>query len=219
MNKQIIDLSVDLLQALLWQHNNAPRLTSLIRLKQEWYATNQEEFWEAWIRDVFDLRTANEFGLKVWSIILGIPLTMITQAGERLNFGFGNFNLNFNHGTFGTRGSVSAGLTAENARLLLRLRYFQLICRPTVPEINSFLAYVFRDKGSVFCKDFNNMEYVVYSFGFAPGSLLMEMLIYYDVLPRPAGVGVQIIVEGRPVFGFGPYNKNFDNATFTSNRS
>lgn len=57
---------------------------------------------------------------------------------------------------------------------------------------------------------------MVYSFGFAPGSLLMEMLIYYDVLPRPAGVGVQIIVEGRPVFGFGPYNKNFDNATFAT---
>lgn len=219
MNIQQIDFSVDLLQALLWQHNNAPRITALMRLKNLWYQTNQEEFWTAWVRDVFDLRTANEFGLKVWSIILGIPLTMIFEPGQGVKFGFGEFNKNFNNGNFGTLGSVSAGLTADQARLLLQLRYFQLICRPTVPEINQFLAYVFRGQGNVFCKDTNDMQYVIYSFGFAPGSMLMKMLVYYDVLPRPAGVGVQIIVEGRPVFGFGDFNRNFNNGTFADDRS
>ena len=71
---QEFDFSVDLLQAILWQYNNATSLQSLLNSEQAWVIENQTEFWENWLRDVFDLRTANEFGLSVWSIILGIPL-------------------------------------------------------------------------------------------------------------------------------------------------
>ncbi|WP_231668322.1 DUF2612 domain-containing protein [Ralstonia solanacearum] len=47
-------------------------------------------FWENWIRDVFDLRTANDFGLSVWSEILGVPLAVTvdpTKPGTPV-FGF-----------------------------------------------------------------------------------------------------------------------------------
>ncbi len=74
---QKFNTSVDILASLLWQHNNASALQTLLTKKQEWYDDNLDDFWQNWERDVFDLRTANAFGLKVWSIILGIPLTAV----------------------------------------------------------------------------------------------------------------------------------------------
>lgn len=215
MKVQDINTSVELLQSLLWQHNNAPKLTSIIRSKEEWYTSQFSEFWDAWVRDVFDLRTANEFGLKVWSIILGLPLVLTEPAPTKLvNFGFGDTNKNFDHGNFGISGSDVAAVTEDEARLMLRLRYFQLICRPTVPEINTFLQQLFRGKGTVYCKDTLNMAYVIYTFDFDPGSNILNMLAYYDLLPRPAGVGVFVESQGRPAFGFGDYNRNFNHGTF-----
>ena len=73
---QLFDFSVDLLRAILWQYNDATRLQSLLQQKQDWYNEQQTEFWSSWYRDVFNLDTANDFGLAVWSIILEVPLTI-----------------------------------------------------------------------------------------------------------------------------------------------
>ena len=71
---QEFDYSVDLLKAILWQYNESPNLLSLVTQKQEWYTQNQSEFWSDWYTNVFNLQTANLFGLAVWSIILNVPL-------------------------------------------------------------------------------------------------------------------------------------------------
>ena len=55
MKIQALDYSLNLLRAMLWQYNDAARLEGLLRAKQAWYDQNQTEFWEAWVRDVFDL--------------------------------------------------------------------------------------------------------------------------------------------------------------------
>lgn len=61
-------------RALRWQQNKAPRITSIIDQKNAWYERFNIQFWEQWESSVFDLRTANPFGLAVWCIILGLPL-------------------------------------------------------------------------------------------------------------------------------------------------
>lgn len=213
---QTIDSSVDLLESLLWQHDNAPRVTALLKAKQDWYNTNQSEFWENWVRDVFDLRTANAFGLKVWSIILGVPLTVVLDptAPGKPTFGFGVHNRNFGHGNFSSSTSQNASLTLAQQRLVLQLRYFKLVSRCTVPEINRILAFVFQGQGKVYVLDPLDMTFVIYVFDFVPGSQLTFILEEYDLLPRPAGVGVKYITITRPVFGFNQYNQNFHNSTF-----
>jgi hypothetical protein len=72
---QQFDFSVNLLQALLWQYNGATNLQGLLEAKYNWYYTNQSQFWNDWIGNVFNLATADDFGLAVWSIILGQPPT------------------------------------------------------------------------------------------------------------------------------------------------
>jgi hypothetical protein len=352
---QEFDYSINLLRALLWQDNNTPALTALLQAKQAWYDTNVSTFWSDWVTDVFDIRTANEFGLAVWAIILGVPTTVILPPTTKKNFGFGlplllkdasdrqgtwtptsgttvtsgqtdpnagseavlvnmassggtakvamnpatsgipagtctltfqakllsgtqgtissdingtavawptltagvwtpitltftnpaaasafnivnatgstaqidifypklcagastsNGNLNFNNGNFGSLTSQPANLTTDQKRILLLLRYFKLTTLPSVTAINEGLKRILGSYGGVYVLDGLNMTYVTYVFGFQPDSALSFILNNYDVMPRPAAVGVRYVISTRATFGFGPYNKNFNNGTF-----
>lgn len=224
---EALDPNVDVLRALLWQYNNAERLQSLLESKLEWYEENHRDFWAAWVRDVFDLRTATEFGCQVWARILGLSLGVTTGPSplDKPTWGFeaevgSNDYQNFENGNFGQLGSSTTGLTLEQQRLLLRLRYFQLISRCTVPEINRFMSVVFGDLGTVYVLDNNDMSFIVYVFDFSPDAQLQFLLDNFDLLPRPATVGSKYIVIARDTWGFGADDggtagyRNFDNGTF-----
>jgi hypothetical protein len=212
---QALDFSVDLLRALLWQHNEASRLEGLVRAKQTWYDANQEAFWTDWVADVFDLRTANEFGLTVWAIILDMGLALPSQVdpSDKPIWGFGQYRKNFANGNFASIASAS-NLTLEQKRLVLRLRYFQLTTDGAVPEINRFFAYLFATMGRVYVVDGLNMT-ARYVFNFALPSALEVVISQFDLLPRPAGVKVDyVIASDRAGFGFSPYHSNFNNGNF-----
>lgn len=210
---QVFDFSVDLLRALLWQYNDAARLEGLLRQKQDWYDANQSAFWEDWARDVFDLQTANNFGLTVWAIILGVPVFIISpDAADKPIWGFEQYHENFNNGNFAT--TSGKNLTLEQKRLILQLRYFQLVTRGAVPEVNSFLAYVFSPFGAAYVVDGYAMD-ARYVFTFPLSSDLELVLTEYDLLPRPAGVKVSFITQGdADGFGFGRYHEPFNNGNF-----
>lgn len=192
MSTQAFDFSTDLLQCLLWQFNDAPSLQALVASKQGWYGRAQEQFWNDWINDVFDLTTANEFGLSVWAKILDIPLVVVPAAQlAKPLFGFGASNVGFTQGNFAAAGILSS-LTTEQRRLVLRLRYFQLVTRGAVTEVNAFLAQVF-GPGVVHVEDLGGMR-VRYVFTVAPTSAVQLILTEFDVLPRPAGVSVELVV-------------------------
>lgn len=212
---QQFDYSVDLLKALLWQHNNATALETLLRRKQEWYDENQSDFWNNWYTDVFNLDTANDFGLSVWSRILGVPLQVrIENSAAKDAFGFGVNHQNFNNGNFARATDGDQEITREQARLVLKLRYFQLVSRGAVSEINEWLLALFGDQGTVFVVDSLDMTFATYFFDFTPDSQLQFILEKYDLLPRPAGVGVRYQVQVRPSFGFGVNHLNFENGNF-----
>lgn len=211
---QEFDFNVDLMKCLLWQHDDADALKKLIEKKQAWYATNQKDFWENWVRDVFDLDTANQFGLSIWARILGIALQVRVEGDPlRPAWGFGTHHLNFNNGNFGRKAAGDVGLTVEQQRLVLKLRYFQLVSRGAIPEINEWLAALFGDQGVVYAQDLNDMT-MRYFFTFTPDSQLSFILEKYDLLPRPAGVEMRVQVQLEPHFGFGIHHLNFNNGSF-----
>lgn len=212
MKIQEFDYSVNLLQSILWQYNDATRLQSLLEQKQTWYDVNQSQFWSNWYRDVFDLKTANDFGLTVWAIILNIPLTITSGDVDIERFGFDAFRLNYTRGNYAPSSS-GIRLTTEQRRIVLRLRYFQLVSRGAAPEINQFMDYVFGDLGNVYVLDGLDMT-MTYVFTFSPSKNLFFVLKNFDVLPRPAGVGINFVVTTRLVFGFGPFRSNFNRGNF-----
>lgn len=213
---QEFNFNVNLLRAILWQYNEASNLQGLLNAKNAWYEANQSEFWESWITDVFDLRTANDFGLQVWSIILGQSLyTNYVIDDTEDAFGFGDENQNFDNGIFGSVTGGTNVYSTEVARLLLRLRYFQLVSSGTIPETNRMLKYLFADYGDAYLIDNYDMTQT-YILDFAIPSEMRYMLYNTDILPRPAAVGSQIAEPTDLVFGFGSFNNGFDQGAFGS---
>lgn len=249
---QDFDFSVNLLQSILWQYDDSTNLVALITAKQNWYSNNNAGFWVNWVENVFDLGTANSFGLAVWAIILGLPFFAppeIDPPGKPI-FGFNYFNpsfptlgnsyLNFNVSNFSVAGNP-LGLTNEEQRWLLRIRYFQLANRGAlddylfanadflIPEgmgINNFFHWLKDNSASpmdikVYALDGLNMT-MRYVFSREPSPAVVNILNNYDILPRPAGVGItKIVAPTPPIFGFNvlPYgstnqNQNFNNGNF-----
>lgn len=210
MNIQTFDFSVDLLKVILWHYNDAEKLQALLQQKQDWYTTNQTEFWQNWYKDVFDLRTANDFGLSVWAIILEMPI--VAQSGPSENdspaFGFEEYYQNFENGNFFATSSSSISLTTQQKRMILQLRYFQLVSNGTVPEINQFLHTLF---GDAFVLDTYDMNYAIYVFNDDVSSEIKFIIENFDLLPRPAGVGTAIIYRREDLFGFEENYQNFEN--------
>lgn len=185
---QQFDFAVDVLQPLIWQYQNAPTIKSLLEGKQTWYSTNHTEFWTDWYTDVFNLQTANIFGLSVWAIILGQPIVFNNvNDPSQIPWGFGTNNVNFTQGNFAGGGGASYALPIAAARLLLQLRAFQLVSSGTVPETNRMLAYVFESYGPAWLVDNYDMTQT-YKFNFALTSDMVYIFNNTDVLPRPAGV-------------------------------
>lgn len=91
----------DLLRAILWQYEGADNLKALARFKSDWFGRATVSFWQNWYRDVFNIDTANDFGLSVWSRILDVPLGIDIPPSEKEKTGIGfgrkkaNFRANF----------------------------------------------------------------------------------------------------------------------------
>jgi len=211
---QAFDFSVDVLRGLLWQHNRALALRSLLESKAAWLEREHTAFWMDWIRDVFDLRTANAFGCQVWARILGIRLALPPTESDEPAFGFDEFHRNFDRAPFAPGAPDSVKLTVEQQRLVLRLRYFQLVTRCTPVDVNRFMKYLFADQGLVYMLDPLDMSEVTYVFSFVPDPRLLFVIREYDLMPRPSTVGVNYVTTARDAWGFGEFNINFDNAPF-----
>lgn len=212
---QEFDFAVNLMRAILWQYNDALRLQSILQSKQEWYNENQEQFWKDFYNNIFNLDTADEFGLTVWAIILDIPIIVVVGPSPtaKPTWGFGDFNKNFENGNFSRSAGGAVSLTAEQARLVLKLRYYQLTSNGTAKDINKALANVFGSLGNVYVRDNLDMT-ITYVFNFQPSSQLQFVLEKYDVLPRPAGVGSDVVVEILSYWGFSSTDETFDNGNF-----
>lgn len=210
-----LELNVNLMRTVLWQYENAPKLKSLVQSEQDWANENVTEFWENWFRDVFNLKTANDFGLNVWSIILDIPL--IINRPRRIDssvFGLGSNHKNFGNGNFGRGRTKDMVVTTEQARKILLLRWFQLTSRPTISNTNEALEIVF-GAGMAYAQDSLDMSNQFFMFTERPDYQTIDMLKNTDLLPRPSTIGSTILVKPRAGFGFGRNHLNFGNGNFS----
>ena len=193
--QDIAGLSINATRSLLWQYNEAASLESLITSKQSWYDENWQGFWDDWYTDVFDIQTANAFGLTVWSIILNFPLNISNDMGNDVGWGFGANNFNFSNGNFAVVDANAIVLSLEEARLVLWLRAYNITSNGVIPNINAFLNFLFTETlavGSVFARDDYGME-MTYIFDYTPTSSVKFVFANLDILPRPAAVSLDII--------------------------
>jgi len=116
-------------------------------------------------------------------------------------------------------------LTLPQKRLILQLRYRQLVARGTVPETNKILKdLLVPNYGPMYVIDGLDMSMRVVCVNGIP-AFLSFLFSQFDLIPRPATVDLIVVDATYPVFGFGPdgqntaanNNQNFFNSAFTPN--
>lgn len=201
------DYNSDILRPLDWQRNKAPNITSILTFKKNWYASNQYQFWEDWRKGVFDLTTAEPFGLLVWSFILDVPAQAFVLFPGDIFFGFGVNRQNYYNvpSPAPDYGSVEGGnfiggndntiLTSLEARWALRMKYYSLISNGSVPMLNRALRGVFgidgQGRSNAYVEDGLDMT-MKYRHRGIWSTAFIEAVTTYDMLPRVAGVSYTI---------------------------
>ncbi|WP_340610887.1 DUF2612 domain-containing protein [Xenorhabdus bharatensis] len=210
MKIQSFDFHSDLLCAILWQYENAPKLNILAHHKAAYFEQSNVAFWRNWYRDVFNIDTANDFGLAVWARILDVSLGIDVAPSDKTKIGVGFGKKRNFKGNFRRNSDYTLQLTSGQKRLIIRMRYFNLTQSPTVVNINTFLERFFwRDDSKVFVLDPLDMTYMYYVFNFNPDEQLRVLLENFDLMPRPSGVGVKFRVVTKKAFGFGKKHTNY----------
>lgn len=172
------ECTIDILDAIDWQRANAPAFVALAKKKQEWYEESHCKFWNDWTKDVFNLDTANEFGLSVWSRILDVPL-----FGEDLPT------------------DLPITLNIEQKRIMLKLKAFICSMSSSTYEINRKLKEIFGGV-KLIALDNADMSYYYYIFDDEIAGFI-QTLIKYKLLPAPNSVLVSVIINpGSNPFGF-----------------
>lgn len=214
---QQFNYDANVLATLLWQYENAPNIKALLTAKQDVWDEDFTGFWNDFYTNIFNLKTATSFGLAVWAIILGAPISYTITAGGQPSWGFGTNHVNFTNGNFSSvAGSNSTyNLSEETARVILQLQYFKLTGTCTVPAINRMLQYIFAENyGQAYVNDGLAMDQV-YIFKFVPPSDMQFAFNNFDVLPRPAGVLSSWETYIEAPWGFNSDASNFNNSNFT----
>lgn len=181
---------IDLNGVFLWQYESAEKIKQIIKNKQAFLKENVEDFWNNWARDVFNIDTANTFGLELWGRFLGVGRPSYIDGGQTIDF------------------------TDEQYRTVIKGRLMLMMSNGSVPSINKYLNYLFPDKPA-FVVDYHNMSIsIVFYYTPTPAE---EAVIKMDgFLPRPAGVEVDWgIVPPNEIFGFdGQELSTFDQGSF-----
>jgi|LSQX01.2.fsa_nt_gb hypothetical protein len=189
---QAIDVSMNLMRSILWQYEPASRAVALAEHDQSFVDAKHSGFWQDWYRDVFDISTANDFGLYLWGLILDCPMRL--AAGQKTGYwwGFGPHHANFGQGNFGgiVKDFVDL-LTTDEARQVILLRWAQMTVHPTITNTGAILDRIF-GPGHVYLIDNFDMTQAYY-FETLPSRRMRIFLEKYDLLPRPAGVRSQIL--------------------------
>jgi hypothetical protein len=214
MKIQSFDFSANLLEALLWQYNDATKLQSILQQKQDWYNINYTNFWQDWYNNVFNLATANDFGLGVWAKILDISFALPPAPTRNNNlFGYTPYANNYFNSNYSPSGGDNASLSTEQKRIVLQLTYLKYVSRGTVPDINNILTSFFGFK--VYILDSLNMTGTII-FTKHVNSSSLQILTDYNLIPRPAAVKVNYLTVTTNQFGYSPYGNNYYQAYYAN---
>jgi hypothetical protein len=181
---------------ILAQYANSPRIVALINYMNQWIdPTNDIDNFYA---NVWDVLTAVGFGLDIWGRIVNVPRTIqLTPLSDY--FGFEEAlptSFAFNQAPFysgPTQGQLFT-LTDPAYRVLILTKALANISSFTAPSMNALLQFMFAGRGSCYVLDLGGMQ-MEYVFNFALQTWEASVLQQVSLLPRPAGVGVNIVVN------------------------
>lgn len=199
------------------QYGNSPIIQQLVANLQAYFDVDAaiDEFYNK----IWNIDTANSFGLDIWGRIVGIGRTITTESDTPF-FGFETTNdsfVPFDQGTFydDDRATTTYTMDDDMYRKVILCKAMSNIVRPNAQTINSMLQYLFDGK-RCYVLDTGGMS-MRYVFAFYLKNW-QKTLVTSDILPRPAGVLVEIVEIPQPnIIGFseaGSSSATFDQGTW-----
>lgn len=201
-------------QTLQAQYANSPTISALVDYANQWLdpQANVNDF----VADVWDLKTAKGFGLDIWGKIVGVS-RVLNVPGNYEFFGFqGSDDQPFDQEPFYTESSANSfSLTDDAYRRLIMAKAVSNISAGTCENINALLQYLFQDVGAVYVLDLLDMR-MRYVFEGDMSAADAAIIMNSGVLPRPAGVQVEVFTLPAVTFGFASDSYPFDEGVFYS---
>lgn len=145
---------------------------------------------------VWNVATAQGFGLDIWGKIVGVGRTLQVPAGQYFGFDEGNDHSNYKTFGFGVFFSVNAAtdvvvLSDEAYRTLIMVKAFSNISDLTAKNVNALLNILFAGRGLCYVSDDGGMQ-MTYHFDFTLQPFEIAILTNSGAVPRPAGVALII---------------------------
>lgn len=180
-------------ETVISQFANSPVMLQLIENFADYIdpSTSIDAFYSL----VWNVDTAQGFGLDVWGRIVGVSRVVHIPSGEGY-FGFGESAdaLSFDEGIFfnGSLLTENFALSDDAYRRLILAKALANICDGSIPAINQILINLFSEYGNCYVTDGGDMT-MTYTFGAALSPVDFAIVAQSGVLPRPAGVSVSIV--------------------------
>ncbi len=178
----------DISQTVLSQYANSPVLLQLIGSFSEWL--DPGERFAAFYERIWNINTADGYGLDVWGRILGVGRVLQVPSGEYIGFEQQAEAQTFGHGILfrGTRATNNATLTDDAFRVLLLAKAALNITDASAPAINQILLNLF---GDGYVRDNLDMT-MTYVFSAPLDPVETAIVLQSGVLPKPCGVSVTV---------------------------
>jgi hypothetical protein len=174
------------------QYRNSPRLDAIILAFNA--AMDQTENLSDLYDMIWNVLTAEGYGLDVWGRIVGISRTLKFPSGVAyLGMGEANSWTGFGQGGFYSGAGTSNNFILSDAdfRTLILAKAAGNISDGTIQSINQILLTLFPNRGAAYVADNQNMSCTL-TFKFALTPVELAIIEQANVLPIPAGVAVII---------------------------
>lgn len=190
----VVPQPLNVLQTLLSQYANSPVLLAILTQFTE--ALTRLVDFERFYELIWNVDTAQGYGLDVWGRIVGVNRVLDLGLGPRY-FGFQEglpdydpFNVSpFYDGEALTQ---NYALSDDGFRVLILAKAYSNICDGSSSSINRLLKMLFGSSGRCYVVDNLDMSFV-YKFEFTLTPLQRAILVQSGVMPRPTGVSVTIV--------------------------
>lgn len=197
-------------RTLISQYANSPTIVQLINNMDEYI--NPETDFDAFYDFVWNVETAQGFGLDIWGRIVGIGRELTIPSDETY-LGFGEaFTAPtadtgpqpFGQAPFwiGERSTETYTLADDAYRTLILVKALANISDCTAPSLNRLLQNLFHGRGRCYVNDLGSMQ-MRFTFEFYLQPFELAILTQSNAIPRPAAVGLYLAEIPMPnVFGF-----------------
>lgn len=188
-------------QTVLRQFSNSPTILRLLSDFDQW--CDLQAFSAAFLSNVWDINTAQGFGLDIWGRILGITryIQVTPTPIPGATFGFvtsDNAWVGWSQAPFwgGTSGGnlVVVKLSDTNYRQLLLVKAASNIASCDAPTLNALVRSMFGSRGKCYVLYGSTPMHMEYHFEFTP-TPYEAAIINGGLFPVPAGVTATFITN------------------------